>query len=36
MKTITVKLNIDQQKYEAAKQFMEERELDIEQELSNL
>jgi hypothetical protein len=34
MKTITVKLNIDQQKYEAAKQFMEEKGLDIEQELS--
>ena len=34
MKTITVKLNIDPQKYEAAQQFMEEKGLDISVELS--
>lgn len=34
MKTITVKLKIDPQKYEAARQFMDEKGLDIEHELS--
>jgi hypothetical protein len=34
MKTITVKLSIDPQKYEAARQFMDEKGLNIEQELS--
>lgn len=34
MKSITVKLNIDPQKYEAAQQFMEEKGLNIEEELS--
>ncbi len=34
MKTITVKLKIDPQKYEAAQQFMQEKGLDIGAELS--
>ena len=34
MKTITLKLKIDPQKYEAARQFMDEKGLDIEQEMS--
>jgi hypothetical protein len=29
MKNITVKLNVDTQKYEAAQQFMKEKGLDI-------
>ncbi|MCY1713385.1 hypothetical protein [Caproiciproducens galactitolivorans] len=34
MKNVTVKLKVDQQKYEAAQQFMDEKGLDMEQELS--
>lgn len=34
MKTITAKLKIDPQKFEAAQQFMEEKGLDINTELS--
>lgn len=34
MKTITVKLKIDPQKFNAAQQFMEEKGLDISTELS--
>lgn len=34
MKNITVKLKIDPQKYTAVRQFMEEKGLDIEAELS--
>lgn len=34
MKNVTVKLNIDPKKYTAARQFMEEKGLDIEVELS--
>lgn len=33
MKTITVKLKIDPQKFDAAQQFMEEKGLDINEEL---
>ena len=35
MKKVVLKLNVDPQKYAAAEQFMEEKGLDIESELSD-